>query len=211
MNDLCFSEKEFKSWDRFYRANFFNSVGGFKSLNLIGTKGVSSSENLALFFSVSHVGANPPLVGLLFRPHTVARHTLENIRETGSFTVNAVKESMLSKAHQTSASYPEEVSEFEAVGLTTWYSKFSAPYVLESPVKIGVQLEEEHFIKTNETIFMVGSIKEVFLKEQLLQKDGLIDLAQADALCVNALNTYYKPKLVSRLSYARPDEEPKKL
>jgi hypothetical protein len=43
---------------------------------------------------------------------------LENILETNFYTINHINKSSYKKAHQTSARYPKEVSEFEAVGLT---------------------------------------------------------------------------------------------
>ncbi|PHX62040.1 MAG: flavin oxidoreductase, partial [Flavobacteriales bacterium] len=65
------------------RVHFANSLGGFKSLGLIGTQNNKMQTNLAIIDSVLHLGSNPPLFGMVFRPGAVARHTLENILETG--------------------------------------------------------------------------------------------------------------------------------
>lgn len=212
MADLHFSESDFTDWERFYRANFFNSIGGFKSLNLIGTKGKVGTENLALFFSVVHLGANPPLLGLVFRPHTVPRHTLENIRENKNFTVNSVHKTIYKQAHQCSASYAQDVSEFIEVGLTPFYSENCiAPFVKESHVKIACSFVEEHLITANKTIFMVGKIEEVFVNDILLQEDGLIELSKEEGIAVNALDTYYQTTLVDRLTYASPNKKLKSL
>ncbi len=67
--------------DKRYRANFFNTLTGFKSANLIGTYDENDKENLAIFNSVIHLGANPPLMGFILRPTTVERHTYENIKK----------------------------------------------------------------------------------------------------------------------------------
>ena len=48
--------------------HLINSLGGFKSVALIGTKSEAGNTNLAIFSSIFHLGANPPLVGLIFRP-----------------------------------------------------------------------------------------------------------------------------------------------
>ena len=73
-----------------YRANFINSLSGYKSANLIGTCNEQQQTNLAIISSVVHIGANPPLMGMIMRPHTVTRDTLGNIKQTGLFTINAL-------------------------------------------------------------------------------------------------------------------------
>lgn len=69
------NKEEILHYEKNYRANLINSVSGFKSANLIGTVSSKGNTNLAIFSSVIHVGANPPLIGLLMRPVSVPRHT----------------------------------------------------------------------------------------------------------------------------------------
>ncbi len=47
-----FSLSELQTWDRFTRANFINSLSGFKSLSLIGTVNGNGVSNLAVFSNV---------------------------------------------------------------------------------------------------------------------------------------------------------------
>lgn len=209
MKKHSFYSEDFKHWEKFYRGTFFNSVAGFKSCNLIGTQKENGQSNLAIFFSVIHVGANPPYLGLLFRPHTVARHTLENMRGNGFFSVNAVAEGMEGLAHQTSASF--EGSEFEALNIPLEYKEnFPAPFVKDSKVQIACKLEEEHLIKANQTIFAVGSIQAVHLPKGCITQDGLVEHDKLKTVTVNALDSYYSTELLSRFEYARPHEPLKK-
>lgn len=203
-----FTKNDFEKWERFYRASFFNSIGGFKSCNLIGTKSKNGQENLGLFFSVIHVGANPPLIGLLFRPHTVPRHTLENIRETNSFTVNAVAAAWYPKAHQAAANYERQENEFTEVGLSAhYYPKVYAPFVKESLIQFSCKPVEEQVVKANNTLFMVASVGDVYLEQSLLRADGLIDHAAAETVAVNALDTYYQTQEIGQLQYPRPHQK----
>ncbi len=73
-----------------FRTNFINCLSGFKSLNLIGSVNQLQQTNLAIFNSVFHLGANPPLLGCIIRPDSVERHTLSNIESTGYYTFNHV-------------------------------------------------------------------------------------------------------------------------
>ena len=85
-----FNIKDFDHMEKHYRANFINSLSGFKSANLIGTKSLSGQENLTLVSSVFHVGSDPATLGLIFRPNIVPRHGYENIISTTFFTVNHI-------------------------------------------------------------------------------------------------------------------------
>ena len=85
-----FLESEIESLDKRYRANLINSLSGFKSANLLGTKDATGQENLAIISSAVHIGADPATMGVIFRPNTVPRHTYENILETKEFTVNHI-------------------------------------------------------------------------------------------------------------------------
>ncbi|MEJ5262899.1 MAG: flavin reductase family protein [Ignavibacterium sp.] len=198
--------------ERLYRTNFINSLSGFKCANLIGTISKEGKTNLAIFSSVIHVGANPPLVGMLVRPASVPRHTYANIRETNYFTINHINKEIFKQAHQTSARYDKDISEFDECGLTPEYTEtIKAPYVKESKIKIGCRFVEEHEIKFNETIFIVGEILEVILPDDVVSKDGFVDIEKAGTIAISGLDSYHETKRVARLSYAKPGVEPNEI
>ena len=66
-----------------WRAQLINSASGFKPLVLLATHNSQNIDNLAVFSQLIHLGANPPLLGVLFRPDSVPRHTLENLQTQG--------------------------------------------------------------------------------------------------------------------------------
>ena len=112
-----------------------NCLSGAKSANLIATVSGDGMTNLAMISSVFHLGADPPLMGFVLRPHALEspRHTLLNIVDTDCFTINHVNEAIYKKAHQTSARYDRAQSEFSMCGLTEVFKDFfKAPYVAES-------------------------------------------------------------------------------
>ena len=190
-----------------YRATFINSLSGFKSVNLIGSKDRYNNENLAIFSSVVHIGATPPLIGLIVRPDSVDRHTLTNILTTQSYTLNHINEKIFNKAHQTSARYPKEESEFEAVGLTPEYkNECFAPFVKESNVQIEMEFKEKVDLKINGTSLVIGQIKSIHLPLKAIQEDGFIDLEQLNTITCSGLDSYHKTQQLNRLSYAKPNQ-----
>ena len=86
------SYDEIMNMEKQERVHFANSLGGFKSVGLIGTQNNKNQTNLAIVDSILHIGSNPPLFGIVFRPGVVERHTLENILETGFYTINHLNE-----------------------------------------------------------------------------------------------------------------------
>ena len=196
-----------KNYDKIYRTNLINSLSGLKSAFLIGTINENSQTNLSIVNSVVHIGANPPLIGFIQRPTSVERHTYENIINTGYYTINAVSRKMIEQAHQTSARYDRSTSEFEAVLLKEEYmSNFLAPFVKESPIKIGVTWKEELDIKANNTKLIVGNIEFLEISERLINNHGNIDFFSAECAGVIGLDTYFLPQKEIRLSYAKPTQ-----
>jgi flavin reductase (DIM6/NTAB) family NADH-FMN oxidoreductase RutF len=204
---ITFNNSHIKAMEQRYRTTFINSVAGFKCLNLVGTLNDKGKSNLAIFNSVFHVGANPPLLGMVLRPDEVERHTLENIQNQKFYTFNHVHSGIIRAAHQTSARYEKEISEFDACGLTPYFSNnHIAPYVKESIVKIGLSLKEQIRISSNNTIIIIGEIIEIILPENIIQKDGFINLEQANTITVCGLDAYYKTSKIERLSYAKTNK-----
>ncbi|PIQ47223.1 MAG: flavin oxidoreductase [Cytophagales bacterium CG12_big_fil_rev_8_21_14_0_65_40_12] len=193
-----------------FRTNLINCLTGFKSPHLIGTKSKSGEPNLGLYTQVMHVGANPPLLGVLFRPPVVPRHTLQNIIETREFTINLVGKSILEPAHWTSAKWDE--NEFEAVSLTEQYIEGTyAPFVAQSLVKMGMTFKERHVIQTNQTVLVVGQIRELIIEDGLIEADGFLNLEKVEMLTMLGLDSYHTTDSLKRMEYAKIDRFPKPL
>lgn len=189
------------------RVHFVNSLGGFKSLGLIGTQNKIGKTNLAIVDSIIHIGSNPPLFGIIFRPGVVERHTLENILETGFYTINHINENIFKQAHQTSARYDREISEFDSTGLNPEYKNdFFAPFVEESHVQLAMEFKEKIELTINNTVLVIAEIKAVYYPEDCLQKDGFLDIEKAASLTCSGLDSYHKTTRIDRLSYAKPDK-----
>ena len=199
------TDKELDQMEQRFRASFINSITGFKSVALIGTKNNANQENLAIFNSIVHLGSNPALIGMIIRPDSVERHTLENIEETGFYTINHILESFVEQAHNTSARYPRNVSEFEASGLTPFYrNDFFAPFVKESTVQIGMEFKTKMNIPINNTLMIIGQIKSISLPEKAISTDGYIDLEITKTITNSGLDSYHRTERIVRLPYAKP-------
>ncbi len=198
------SREEIMAMDKIDRLKLVNSTPGYKSVNLVGTTNHKSQFNLAIFSSVIHLGSTPPLLGMISRPITVERHSFENIIETGVYTINHVNADIIDSAHQTSAKYSRENSEFEATGLTPiLINGFKAPFVGESSVRIAMSLVERHEIRSNGTHLLVGEIQFISAPRDIVQDDGSFDLIAAGTVAMSGVDTYLDCRELTRKGYAR--------
>jgi len=200
--------KAIQDMDRVKRLNLINSITGISPANLVGTISNDLTENLSIFSSVTHIGSNPPLIGFILRPtENNRRDTYENIIETNKFTINHIHSDMIQKSHYTSAKFKKNESEFQKCQLTPEYlNSFQAPYVKESYVKIGLNLEDIQLIKSNGCRLIIGSVEHIYAPDNALHKNGNIQLELLNSIGVSGLDTYYSLNKITQYSYARVDD-----
>ena len=200
-----FTRIDIDKMSKIFRLNLINSITGYKSANLIGTKTDNKINNVAIFSSVTHLGSDPPLIGFITRPENGNRNTYNNIFKNKIFTINHIVKNQIISAHQSSAKYPKNVSEFDKTDLKVEFkNNFDAPFVKDSPVQIGCSFVNKYFIKENKTTLMIGQVEMLFINKKLLVEDGFVQLDREDVITVNGLDGYALPKLIKRIPYARP-------
>ena len=201
----AFNFKEIQDLGKIFKINLINSCSGFKSANLLGSISNEGIPNVAVFSSVTHLGSNPPTLGFILRPTTVPRDTYKNIKENGIFTINHIYEDIIEDAHHTSAKYPENISEFSVTSLEEEYKgNFKAPFIKNAPVQMSMKFIEEIYVPSNDVMLIVSQIQELYVEDELLQEDGLINLSKGNIATINGLDTYAIPKFKKQLTYQRP-------
>lgn len=114
----------------------------------VSTRSTGGIDNLAPFSFFNLFSTSPPILGFspgLKRkpgsPGPVIKDTLRNVIDTEEFVVNIVNLELAQKMVQSSGDYAEDVSEFEAAGLTRAEStKVQPPRVAESPFSMECKL-----------------------------------------------------------------------
>lgn len=202
---MHYTRENINTLDKITRINLINSCSGYKSANLIGSISKEGVPNVAIFSSVTHLGSNPPTLGFILRPTTVPRDTYKNIKETGVFTINHIFEDIIADAHHSSAKYDQEVSEFDMTNLESQYHQNCiAPFVKGSPVQMEMKFIEEYHIKSNNVLHIIAEITNLYVNDDILEKDGFIDLSRAKVAAINGLDAYAVSKSNTRFEYQRP-------
>ena len=205
---MHFDEEQIENLEKVYRINLINSCSGYKSANLIGSVSDEGINNLAVFSSITHLGSNPPLLGFFLRPtEIVPRHTYLNIKQNSYYTINSIQEEFADSAHHTSAKYEREISEFDITKITSEnINGFPAPYVKSSSSKIGMKFVEEIKINYNKSRLIVGKIVELNVDDNLISKDGFLNLNKANIATVSGCDGYSFPKRNIRKGYQKPNK-----
>ncbi len=207
---MIITREDIDQGDKIWRINIINSITGIKPGNLIGTKSDAGISNLAIISSVVHLGSNPPLIGFIMRPnHEVKRDTYKNIMENGYFTINHVNNRIIKQAHYTSAKFDEDISEFDTCELTEEYlNDFSAPFVKESKIKIGLKLTDTIDIKVNKTKLIIGEVVLIDIDKSFVSQEGGINLEKVSSIGISGLDSYYDLQFIDQFPYARVEETP---
>ena len=196
------------------RALLINSLPGYKSAMLVGTSDAEGQTNLAIVSSHFHLGSSPPLLAMILRPSTgrSERHTLHNLLETRCWTLNGFTLDHAAQAHQTSAPYPKDQSEFDACGFEAeWLAEFNAPFIKSSPLQVGCLLREHHPLEINSTHLIIGEVHHLHYPETAQRNDGGLSLDTMGLVAVAGLDTYTQPEAGVRFAPADRTSPPRQL
>ena len=109
----------------------------------ITTVNAAGKVNAAPFSSFNYVAHSPPMLAVNIGSRGgELKDTARNIVDTREFVVNAATEALLDLMHRSSAEYPPEVSETEALGIALEPSRFvRPPRIAASPIQMECRLE----------------------------------------------------------------------
>lgn len=145
-------------------------------------------------------------------PAGTERHTLDNILETGSYTLNPVLGEHAASAHQTSVRYNRCDSEFDSTDFSEhWVEGIAAPFVEQAPIHIGLSLAEHQVLAINGVHLVIGRIDYLAYPEEQLRDDGSLDLADIGTLVAAGLDSYHEVNTGVRFRYAKPDQPPQRV
>ena len=114
--------------------------------------------------------------------------------------MNHVNVNIIEKAHVTSAK--TDHSEFDIANLTAEYlNNCPAPFVKESLVKFSCKYIRTIDIIENGTHLIIGSIEDIYLPEDIILKNGDLDLSLAQSVGVTGLNIYNSIHKEKQLTY----------
>ncbi len=151
-----------------------------RPIGWISTCTPAGARNAAPFSWFNAVCGDPLMVmAAVGRRRGQMKDTARNIRDTGEFVVNVATAETVQQMVQSSADYPAEVSEFDAVGLTPLDSVLVKPCrIAESPIHIECTLEQMLTLGNASTDLVIGRCRMIHIDERVMAADGRVDAAQ---------------------------------
>ena len=199
-----FSADALDGLQRRERTGLMNAISGIRTA-FLAISGTQGNWNAGVFTNVTHVGANPACMSILFRPDNGNRHSYTNYITNKRITLVALPEAEIQRLHDCSASYDEGIFEWEHLGgrceqLTDW------THPIPTAALWAVELEfDEHFKLKNDCIYTVGRVQKVGLGKALHRKDRTLHF-DAPPLLALGLQHYFIPESVAHLPF--PEVKP---
>jgi flavin reductase (DIM6/NTAB) family NADH-FMN oxidoreductase RutF len=157
--------------------NFFKFLAP-RPVALVTTVDPEGMVNAAPVSFMTPVSVQPPLIAISVGPD---KEIIDNIRKTKSFVINIPPEGMLNQLWICSQNFPPGTDALKKANLTgVLAAKGKPPLVQECIVWFECDLEYEKV--SGDHILVIAKVKDVTVKNDLVAKDGGIDIAKARSL-----------------------------
>ena len=159
----------------------FNAIVGPRPIGWISSQSKAGVANLAPYSFFNAFNYIPPIIGFSSVGY---KDTVRNIEETGEFVWNLVTKDLAEVMNQSSAAFPPETSEFDALSLEKAASKLVIPPRV-AKAKVAFECKCTEIIQLKgvsgekvETWLVLGEVVNIHIDQSLL-KDGIYDTAKA--------------------------------
>ena len=135
----------------------------------ITTVNAAGKVNAAPFSSFNYVAHSPPMLAVNIGTRAGGlKDTARNIVDTREFVVNVATEATLEVMHKSSADYPPEVSETEALSIALAPSRFvKPPRIAASPIQMECRLERSITLGRGLNTLYIGEIVAFHLSPEI--------------------------------------------
>lgn len=150
----------------------------------ITTRTSPTVVNLAPFSCFTFVSSDPPMIGFnVGVKSTGLKDTAANIASNRQYVVNIADDTMIAQVHSSSAEFPVDQSETEALGLTTVPSDYiDCPRLRDVPISLECRFSSTTAFGRGNTQFIVGEVICFHIRDDLY-KDGKIHTASLRPIC----------------------------
>lgn len=153
----------------------------------VSTLSPNGKVNLAPFSAFTFCCHKPPMITITCGLHEHDRKgqlkdTVINILRNGEFVVNIANQSLLAALHASSAVYPPDLSEVEALGLQTAESAtIKTPRLANAPAALECRLHSTIELGEAGDRILIGQVKMFQVADHLLRK-GKVDTRELNPI-----------------------------
>jgi flavin reductase (DIM6/NTAB) family NADH-FMN oxidoreductase RutF len=183
-----------------------NSLVVPRPIAWVSSLGADGSGNLAPFSYFNVIsGGTPPVVMVSFSPKG-AKHTLDNLLETGEFVINVVSDGLRAPMVQSSADAELGVDEAATLGLpTTPSTQVAPPRLRDALAALECRLHGTHRIDGSTAAF--GRVVHVHVADDVV-RDGRVDPTLLAPVARLGASLYTTVTTAYRMERPRPGDAP---
>ena len=182
--DTSLNREQILDLDKRYRIALINSLSGVRTA-FIGITGEHEQWNATTLSNITHVGAHPGQLSVLFRPPSTNSHTLKNYRNFGIMTLICMPFDKYDTVHEVSVNAPKNVFELELLDEPVQnFEGWDHPIPKDFIYAIEIEYVEE-FTLNNQCIYTVGSINQLRWSEKLqINEQGQVFFQESPVLAI---------------------------
>lgn len=190
-----------ESMDRQARTTLINSLSGVRTAFIAITADSHGRLNASTLTNVTHVGAHPAQMSILFRPDNGKRHTLQNFLNGSPMTLVCMPFNQVNLVHEVSMNAPEGTFELDVLEASTCRVE-GCPHPLPKDYLYAISLEfVERFTLNNGCVYTVGQIKSITKGAALkVDEEGQVSFDTPPTLAIG-LRQYTTTETAIKLPY----------
>jgi flavin reductase (DIM6/NTAB) family NADH-FMN oxidoreductase RutF len=187
--------------ERQARTTLINSLSGVRTAFIGITANSDGRLNASTLSNVTHVGAHPAQMSILFRPDNGKRHTLQNFLSGSPLTLVCMPFNQVNLVHEVSMNAPEGTFELDVLEAATCHVE-GCPHPLPKDYLYAISLEfVERFTLNNGCIYTIGQIKSIATGAALkIDEKGQISFDTPPTLAIG-LRQYTTTEKTVKLPY----------
>ena len=174
-----------EAMERGVRSTLINSLSGIRTAFIAISADKEGRLNASTLSNVTHVGANPAQMSILFRPDNGKRHTLSNYENGQPLTLVSMPFDEAEMVHQASMNAPEGTFELDVLGVELVQAEGSL-YPLPSRFIYAITLNFiERFNLNNGCVYTVGEVSKICFNDGVdLDEEGQVEFTIPPTLAI---------------------------
>ena len=158
---ILFDSTSLDRLERQARTTLINSLSGVRTAFIAITADSHGRLNASTLTNVTHVGAHPAQMSILFRPDNGKRHTLQNFLNGSPLTLVCMPFNQVNLVHEVSMNAPEGTFELDVLEASTCHVE-GCPHPLPKDYLYAISLDFiERFTLNNGCVYTVGQINSI--------------------------------------------------
>lgn len=161
----------------------FSAIVSPRPIAWISSRGADGATNLAPYSFFNAIAYSPPqiMVSSIGRKADRERgkDSFSNISETGVFCVNIAGFDDREALNQSSADYPREISEAEALGLQMAECEtMSCPRLARAPASLECRMTQIIELEGEQNLMILARVEAIHLRDDCITEEGRFDVTR---------------------------------